>query len=196
MYDLTSRQKKNYAYFKLVNDSDDRLDFVGMIAYALYKREKIDYIVKYRKENNGNIPSEEELSIFQQGRCTDTAREHSRQHSEQMVKRFIEEYISQKSNNITEEKQKLEEKKKAIESQSSDLTKKENEWKKKLGEIKIQEKKIRDMEKICPKMNKVRSFWSGVLQSVVATFLFAVLTVIIALSIQFNWIEIIVSVFK
>lgn len=54
-----SEREYNYIYEKLVSDSSD---FTGMVAYALYKKEKIDYLKKL-KEKNGNI-SDDDVSNF------------------------------------------------------------------------------------------------------------------------------------
>ena len=46
----------NFIYSKLVRDEDD---FVGHIAYALYKAEKVAYIEKFKSEHGGQEPTEE-----------------------------------------------------------------------------------------------------------------------------------------
>lgn len=50
----------NFIYEKIVNEPDD---IVGLIAYGLYKRKKIDHIKAY-KDKHGQAPTEEELSSF------------------------------------------------------------------------------------------------------------------------------------
>ena len=51
----------NYIYSQLV---EDKADIIGHIAYALYKEDKIDYITKYKQENGGAEPTEEDLKPF------------------------------------------------------------------------------------------------------------------------------------
>lgn len=53
-------RKYNFIFEKLAQDPDD---LVGLLAYGVYKREKIEYINNFKKEK-GNGPSEEELDIF------------------------------------------------------------------------------------------------------------------------------------
>lgn len=56
-------------YSKLV---DDENDIIGLVAYAIYKQHKIEYIEKVRKDNNGVDPSEEALKNFIQSSSTDS----------------------------------------------------------------------------------------------------------------------------
>lgn len=51
----------NYIYSQLV---EDKADIIGHIAYALYKEDKIDYITKFKHENGGTEPTEEDLKPF------------------------------------------------------------------------------------------------------------------------------------
>lgn len=43
---------------------EDRADIIGHIAYALYKEEKIEFIARYKDENDGEEPTEEVLNQF------------------------------------------------------------------------------------------------------------------------------------
>ena len=54
---------RNYSfiYSQLV---EDRADIIGHIAYALYKEDKIEYIAKFKQENEGKEPTEEDLKPF------------------------------------------------------------------------------------------------------------------------------------
>ena len=51
----------NYIYSQLV---EDKADIIGHIAYALYKDDKIEYITKFKNENGGTEPTEEDLKPF------------------------------------------------------------------------------------------------------------------------------------
>ena len=51
----------NYIYSQLV---EDRADIIGHIAYALYKEDKIEFISKFKDENGGVEPTEEDLKPF------------------------------------------------------------------------------------------------------------------------------------
>lgn len=51
----------NYIYSQLV---EDKADIIGHFAYALYKEDKIEYITKFKQENEGKEPTEEDLKPF------------------------------------------------------------------------------------------------------------------------------------
>ncbi len=60
-------RKYNYIYKQLV---ENRGDIIGHIAYALYKKDKIEYIEKFKEEHNGNDPTEDDLKPFNDMSCT------------------------------------------------------------------------------------------------------------------------------
>lgn len=51
----------NYIYDELVSDSDD---IAGIIAYSVYKRQKIEWIKKFKEDHEGRDPTEDELRNF------------------------------------------------------------------------------------------------------------------------------------
>lgn len=51
----------NHIFTKLVQDDPD---FVGMVAYALYKKQKIEWIQQFSSQNGGREPNEHELEPF------------------------------------------------------------------------------------------------------------------------------------
>ena len=59
----------NHIYKELVPEPNN---LVGLLAYAVYKQEKIDYIVRFMSDNNGKRPTPEDLKEFHRmsmGRC-------------------------------------------------------------------------------------------------------------------------------
>ena len=62
-------RKYNYIFSKLV---DDETDLIGLVAYGIYKNNKIEYIEKF-KEKNGREPTEDELEQFNEHSCTDSS---------------------------------------------------------------------------------------------------------------------------
>lgn len=56
----SQERKYNYIFEQLAGEPDD---LVGLLAYGIYKREKIAFIKGYR-DKHGSGPSEEELSKF------------------------------------------------------------------------------------------------------------------------------------
>lgn len=86
--DLSPEELKKFAFYNLVK-KDEKFDVVGFIAYALYKKSKIEYIVNYKKTHGGNSPSQEELTTVQDSRCGSTAVESSRAHATNILKVII-----------------------------------------------------------------------------------------------------------
>lgn len=66
MQPIRENSKYNFIYNKLVTNKDD---LVGMVAYTIYKNEKITYIKNYELEYGGKSPSEEDLHIFHKSSC-------------------------------------------------------------------------------------------------------------------------------
>lgn len=60
----------NHIYNLLV---DEKGDLIGYIAYALYKDEKIEYISRFKEENGGKEPSEDDLKRFHDITSTDSS---------------------------------------------------------------------------------------------------------------------------
>lgn len=58
----------NFIYSKLVRNEDD---FVGHIAYAMYKAEKVAFIEKFKDEHGGQEPTETDLKPFNDMTSTD-----------------------------------------------------------------------------------------------------------------------------
>lgn len=56
----------NFIYSHLVNGEND---IVGHIAYSLYKSEKIAFIERFKEENNGKEPDENDLKPFHDSTC-------------------------------------------------------------------------------------------------------------------------------
>lgn len=51
----------NFIFKELVNGDDD---IVGLLAYSLYKKEKISWIQNFKKSHDKRDPNEEEISSF------------------------------------------------------------------------------------------------------------------------------------
>lgn len=63
--------KYNTVYQTLVGDIDkEEANIIGIVAYALYKADKIGFIVDYRNKNSGTMPSIEEINSYCQHLCT------------------------------------------------------------------------------------------------------------------------------
>jgi hypothetical protein len=53
-------RKFNFIYSKIVEDEND---FVGHVAYSLYKKDKVEFIEKFKEENQKD-PTEEDLGKY------------------------------------------------------------------------------------------------------------------------------------
>lgn len=91
MSDQPGRQF-SFIYKKLVKTDND---YVGMIAYSIYKAEKITFIESYKK-SNGNYPSEKELYNFQAVHSSKKGLERIRERAEILFSYLSEEIISSK----------------------------------------------------------------------------------------------------
>lgn len=60
----------NFIYRKLVKDKDD---LVGLVAYALYKNHKIEFIEDYRAKHNGEDPTDTDFEAFAFSSCAQSS---------------------------------------------------------------------------------------------------------------------------
>lgn len=75
----------NYIYEKMLQDPDD---IIGYIAYALYKRSKIEYIKGF-KERKEQEPSEEELEEFHTMSCSPENIERLRLQASRLISHIL-----------------------------------------------------------------------------------------------------------
>jgi hypothetical protein len=54
-----------------VNESDEEFDLVGIVAYGLYKRQKRDWIIAYKRKYGGSKPSAAETEAVVDSYCTE-----------------------------------------------------------------------------------------------------------------------------
>lgn len=158
-----SESDKSYNYnfiFSQIVESDD--DFVGSMAYVLYKKNKIEYIEQYKK-GKGREPNFGELREWQKSECTKLKLDNYKKLATQKTNEFI---------NILQG-----EKEKQLNKLKTDLNNKERE-------IKEREKRLNDKEKELQKRNSychvktsssIGGFISGVAQSFVASLIFVIL---------------------
>lgn len=83
-----SKRQYNFIFSKLVRKPDDLL---GLLAYCIYKNEKIEYIKNFEKDHNGKSPSEKELSLF-----------HEMQSSQPSINKYMELANSRMSNVLSQ----------------------------------------------------------------------------------------------
>lgn len=88
----------NFIYSKLVEDEDD---FVGQIAYSLYKQDKIDHIEQYF-EAQGKEIGEEDLKQFHEMSCKPVLLEAYRIKAENILQDFISDTLEENIQEIEE----------------------------------------------------------------------------------------------
>lgn len=91
----------NFIYSQLVRDSDD---LVGLVAYSLYKREKIEFITKF-KTDNGADPTEADLRVFHVTTNTDGRLKGFRDQAEGLLASFSTEILENQAEDLQNEYQ-------------------------------------------------------------------------------------------
>jgi len=172
MSDISGKEKRNYAYFQLV-DQEQPNDFIGMIAYTIYKKNKVEYITKFRNNHNGSAPTDEQLSEWQQSQCTTQQLELYKERATTIITAFINDIIDSKHLALKENEENNIKQRELLDKREKELEEKEKS-------IKKRESKVKLMEKICPSnKNKIGTYIYGVSQSFIATLLYVIITIII-----------------
>lgn len=86
----------NYIYSKLVEDEND---IFGIIAYSIYKRQKIEHLNKFKVEH-GREATKTDLEPFKEFASSDTQLEFYQTQANHLVNSFIEFSISEYANNL------------------------------------------------------------------------------------------------
>lgn len=120
-------------------------DVVGHVAYALYKSSKIEYIEKYKQEHNGQTPSESDLKPFHDISCTQSSIDRYRTKALEITGNFLDITLSESIKQI-----------------EHDL-------------MTDQEQRLKGIIEPMKPASKWRRFWSGVFQSVLGAFFFAII---------------------
>ena len=90
----------NFIYSSLVHDEDD---FVGHIAYALYKTEKVAYIEKFKSEHEGKEPTEEDLKPFNDMTSAEVRLQYYLQHAERKFSDWMKDVLDEHGNVIEQD---------------------------------------------------------------------------------------------
>jgi len=88
----------NFVYEKLV---DNENDILGIIAYSVYKRQKIEYIA-HIKAAQGRKPNSEELEAFRNLTNSDTQLASYNGQAVDLVQSFLEEAINEEAKRLEE----------------------------------------------------------------------------------------------
>ncbi|MBB4190997.1 hypothetical protein GGE45_002323 [Rhizobium aethiopicum] len=68
-------------------------DLIGLLAYALYERQKRDFVVSYRKRNAGRSPNEAELAAVSSNYLSTDLRNTLRDRASQILSSYAETYV-------------------------------------------------------------------------------------------------------
>jgi hypothetical protein len=139
----------NFFFSQIVANDND---FIGFVAYTIYKKNKIEYIEQFKKDNS-RPPTDEELLKWQYEECTNSKKKNYRSLTENKVNKFINELRGDKEKDLKKEKEKNDELKK---------------------ELDKRERNIKNRDKYCNVKSKCQ-FGSGILQSFIATLIYVVL---------------------
>lgn len=159
------------AYDSFVKDPHE--DFVGMVAYTLYKVSKIEYINDYKERYGGSEPDDHTLKEWQQTQLTPGKIENYKELAGNKVNLFVNMAFEIKSNAIKQTS-------KDLQLKESALSHKERNLKDKEKELNHKEKRLTTRDTECPHTVS-NKFWNGVWQSFVATILFTVITIALVL---------------
>lgn len=72
-------------------DGED--DLIGLLAYALYERQKRDWVVSHRRRNSGRTPSDAELAAVTSNYLSDDLRATLRDRAAQILSGYAETYV-------------------------------------------------------------------------------------------------------
>lgn len=81
---------------------EDEADFVGQIAYSLYKQDKINYIEKYSNDNSKDI-TPDELKKFHEMSCNEIVIDAYRRKAEDILEEFISDTLEETIDEITDD---------------------------------------------------------------------------------------------
>lgn len=178
MNDITQQEKSKYIFHQLFQKEGD---YIGLIAYGLYKKNKIDYIIDFKNNNEGRKPTDEELATFQANNCLDGQIQMYKESAKNITNQFVSVLTQKESKNLQEERDGLKKIKADLDKKSKDFQKKETDLKEKDTKVKQRERDVNLREKYCKLKSPswFKNFVVGVLQSVTASFVFLGLAILI-----------------
>lgn len=154
MEDLTKNEKEKYFYYQIIQKEGD---YIGRIAYTLYKKNKIDFIVNFKNKNNGEKPSDAQLEEWQENECLPNKIESYKKEAERITNDFVNILRKNKETYLDKRKRDLDQREEDIKDKTKNLNRRENN--------------IKQREKFC-QVNKKGAFGIGLLQNIIASFIF------------------------
>lgn len=90
----------NYIFNELVSDE---FDFVGYVAYSLYKSDKIKFIESFKMNHGGMAPSSEDLKPFHDELCNPEMVDRYKKRAREITSSFLSTVLSEKSEEIEQD---------------------------------------------------------------------------------------------
>ena len=140
---ITPQEKHNFAYYQLVSEEDD---FIGMVAYTIYKQAKIEYIERYKAEHSV-APDDKALHEFQVQQCGETNIKSHRKHAEELMNAFLTAYLEENEKDLVDREKKNHEKELRLSTKNSEINAKSRELDEKDKTIKKREREVERREK-------------------------------------------------
>lgn len=137
----------------------EKYDLSGIIAYGIYKEEKVKFIQQYANEHNGATPSDEDLHTFHT--CAELRMNAYREQADSLLEIFSNQIISEYKNDIDSE----------VKSDYCNNIK-----------LAIEETKLKETIE----SHKPSGFWYGVWQSTVGAFIFMIAMCALMFLLHFN----------
>lgn len=88
---------KGFVYDALVKNKND---FVGKVAYSLYKADKIAFIKKQQGFGKTEAALDAELKQWRAGKCVNTEMDNYKELAKKLVNDFFEEYAKETKRNL------------------------------------------------------------------------------------------------
>lgn len=143
MSEFSEPEKYNFIFNQIVENEDD---FVGSMAYVLYKWTKINYIEKYKKENDNKEPSLEELREWQKSECAAKKISHYKELAEKKANVFVNNLQGEKEKQLADRKANLDKAENAIQTREKQVKAREDAVNKKEQDVRNKEVKVKTTE--------------------------------------------------
>jgi hypothetical protein len=112
----------NDIYERLVDNDDD---ITGIVSYAFYKKQKVEWAKRIREQNSGAVPTQEQHDAFYTVASTETAIDGYRKQAQISMDKFLESIVQEFGAKVEEIESDVESKLEDLERQYDVLLKRE-----------------------------------------------------------------------
>lgn len=164
-------------------------DFLGHVAYAFYKSEKIQFVEQFMAKHSGRMPTPQECDTFRQVVSTDAHIESYNRQARDVIQRFLQNALDVTINQIEADNEKkiqntvenlVTQQRKELEHEFSEKWK-AREQSLNASYLKELDGRVTNALNSFSKERAQKSFWLGVFQSVCGAFIFAITIVLVVL---------------